>query len=230
VKDSPLANENKDNQTKARILIVDDHPIVRQGLAQVVNLQDDLHLCCEASNAEEALSAISNCNHDLAIVDLSLKEASGFSLITTLTAHYPQLPVLVMSMHEESLYAERSLRIGARGYIMKHQATVSILSAIRQILNGGIYLSDDMHRLILDRIRSRAFSPGTEDPVACLTDREFEVMRLIGFGFGSRQIAEKFNRSIKTIDAHRANIKEKLGLKSGIELIRFAAFWVKAND
>jgi DNA-binding NarL/FixJ family response regulator len=225
-----LPNENKDSQTKTRILIVDDHPIVRQGLAQVVNLQADLHLCCEASNAEEALIAISNCNHDLAIVDISLKEASGFSLITTLTAHYPQLPVLVMSMHEESLYAERSLRLGARGYIMKHQATVSILSAIRQILNGGIYLSDDMHRLILDRIHSHALDPGTEDPVACLTDREFEVMRLIGFGFGSRQIAEKFNRSIKTIDAHRANIKEKLGLKTGIELIRFAAFWVKAND
>jgi DNA-binding NarL/FixJ family response regulator len=230
VKDSPLPNENKNSQTKARILIVDDHPIVRQGLGQVVNLQDDLQLCCEASNAEEALSAISNCNHDLAIVDLSLKEASGFSLITTLTAHYSQLPVLVMSMHEESLYAERSLRLGARGYIMKHQATVSILSAIRQILNGGIYLSDDMHRLILDRIRSHALDQGTEDPVACLTEREFEVMRLIGFGFGSRQIAEKFNRSIKTIDAHRANIKEKLGLKTGIELIRFAAFWVKAND
>jgi DNA-binding NarL/FixJ family response regulator len=230
VKGSPLPNENKDSQTKARILIVDDHPIVRQGLAQVVNLQADLLLCCEASNAEEALSAISNCNHDLVIIDLSLKEASGFRLITTLTAHYPQLPVLVMSMHEESLYAERSLRLGARGYIMKHQATVSILSAIRQILNGGIYLSDDMQRLILDRLRSHAPDPGTKDPVACLTDREFEVMRLIGFGFGSRQIAEKFNRSIKTIDAHRANIKEKLGLKTGIELIRFAAFWVKAND
>jgi DNA-binding NarL/FixJ family response regulator len=135
-----------------------------------------------------------------------------------------------MSMHEESLYAERSLRLGARGYIMKHQATESILSAIRQILNGGIYLSDDMHGKILERISSRAFNPGTADPVSCLTDREFEVLRLIGFGFGSRQIAEKLNRSIKTIDAHRANIKEKLGLKTAIELIRFAAYWVKAND
>jgi len=225
-----LPNENKDSQTKARILIVDDHPLVRQGLAQIVNLQADLQLCCEASNAEEALIAISHCNHDLVIVDISLQGASGFSLTTTLTAHYPQLPILVMSMHEESLYAERSLRLGARGYIMKHQATVSILSAIRQILNGGIYLSDEMHSLILDRIRSHTFNRETADPVACLTDREYEVLRLIGFGFGSRQIAEKFNRSIKTIDAHRANIKEKLGLKTGIELIRFAAFWVKAND
>jgi len=226
----PLPNENKDRQEKARILIVDDHPIVRQGLAQVLNLQSDLQLCCEASNAEEAMDAMSHCNHDLAIVDISLQGGSGLSLITTLTAHYPQLPILVMSMHEESLYAERSLRLGARGYIMKHQATVNIQSAIRRILNGGIYLSDEMHNLIVDRIRSRDLDPGTADPVACLTDREFEVLRLIGFGFGSRQIAKKFNRSIKTIDAHRANIKEKLGLKTGIELIRFAAFWVKAND
>jgi len=226
----PLPNENKDRLEKARILIVDDHPIVRQGLAQVLNLQADLQLCCEASNAEEAMDAISHCNHDLAIVDISLQGGSGLSLITTLIAHYPQLPILVMSMHEESLYAERSLRLGARGYIMKHQATVNIQSAIRRILNGGIYLSDEMHSLIVDRIRSRDFDSGTADPVASLTDREFEVLRLIGFGFGSRQIAEKFNRSIKTIDAHRANIKEKLGLKTGMELIRFAAFWVKAND
>lgn len=225
-----MPNENKDSQAKARIMIVDDHPLVRQGLAQVVNLQVDLQLCCEANNAEEAMAAMRNCHHDLVIVDISLHGASGFSLITALTAHYPHLPILVMSMHEESLYAERSLRLGARGYIMKHQATVSILSAIRQILNGGIYLSDDMHGLILERISSRTFKPGTADPVSCLTDREFEVLRLIGFGFGSRQIAEKFNRSIKTIDAHRANIKEKLGLKTGIELIRFAAFWVKTDD
>lgn len=225
-----MPNENKDRLGKARILIVDDHPIVRQGLAQVLNLQADLQLCCEASNVEEAMDAINHCNHDLVIVDISLQGGSGLSLITTLTAHHPQLPTLVMSMHEESLYAERSLRLGARGYIMKHQATVNIQSAIRRILNGGIYLSDEMHSLIVDRICSRDFDPGTADPVACLTDREFEVLRLIGFGFGSRQIAEKFNRSIKTIDAHRANIKEKLGLKTGIELIRFAAFWVKAND
>jgi len=225
-----LPNEDKDRQQKARILIVDDHPIVRQGLAQVLNLQADMQLCCEASTAEEAMAAISHCNHDLAIVDISLQGDSGFSLITTLTAHYPQLPILVMSMHEESLYAERSLRLGARGYIMKHQATVNIQSAIRRILDGGIYLSDYMHNLIVDRIRSRAVDPGTDDPVACLTAREFEVLRLIGFGFGSRQIAEKLNRSIKTIDAHRANIKEKLGLKTAIELIRFAAFWVKASD
>ncbi|WP_411725499.1 response regulator [Methyloglobulus sp.] len=225
-----MLNENKDAQAKARILIVDDHPIVRQGLAQVINLQADMQLCCEAGNAEEALTAIRSCHHDLAIVDISLQGISGFNLIATLTAHYPQLPILVMSMHEESLYAERSLRLGARGYIMKHQATVNIQLAIRRILDGGIYLSDEMHRLMLDRIHTHAVDPGSTDPVACLTGREFEVLRLIGFGFGTRQIAEKLNRSVKTIEVHRVNIKEKLGLKTGIELIRFAAFWVEAKD
>jgi len=225
-----LPNENKTVLAKAKILIVDDHPIVRQGLAQVLNLQADMQLCCEASNAEEALTAMHDCHHDLVIVDISLEGASGFSLITTLTAYYPQLPILVMSMHEESLYAERSLRLGAKGYIMKHQAVVNIQTAIRRILDGGIYVSDEMYKLILDRVSSRSSGPGVSDPTACLTIREFEVLRLIGFGFGSRQIAEKLNRSIKTIDAHRANIKEKLGLKTAIELIRYAAFWVKEND
>lgn len=209
---------------------MDDHPIVRQGMAQIINLQADLQLCCEAGSAEEALIAIRRCCHDLAIVDISLQGVSGLSLITNLTTHYPQLPILVMSMHEESLYAERSLRLGARGYIMKHQATINIQSAIRRILDGGIYLSDEMHKLLLDRMRAHASDPGVIDPTACLTHREFEILRLIGFGFGTRQIAEKLNRSVKTIEAHRANIKEKLGLKTGIELIRFAAFWVESSD
>jgi DNA-binding NarL/FixJ family response regulator len=225
-----LLNEHKDGEAKHKILIVDDHPIVRQGAAHLINLQADLHLCCEADNAEEALAAMRSCHHDLAIVDISLQGISGLRLITTLTAHYPELPILVMSMHEESLYAERSLRLGAKGYIMKHQATANIQSAIRRILAGGIYLSDEMHALLLDRIRSHASDRGSIDPTGCLTIREFEVLRLIGFGFGTRQIAEKLNRSVKTIEAHRANIKEKLSLKTGMELIRFAAFWVEAKD
>lgn len=225
-----MPNTTKDRQAKVRVLIVDDHPIVRQGLAHVINLQADFRVCCETGNSEEALTAMRCCHHDLAIIDISLQEESGFRLITHLTVHYPELPILVMSMHEESLYAERSLRLGAKGYIMKHQATVNIQSAIRRILDGGIYLSDEMQRLLLERIRTHAVDPASVDPVACLTEREFEVLRLIGFGFGTRQIAEKLNRSVKTIEAHRANIKEKLGLKTGIELIRFAAFWVEAKD
>ena len=203
---------------------------MRQGLAQVLNLQADMQLCCEAGNVEEALNAMRHCHHDLVIVDISLEGASGFSLITTLIAHYPQLLILVMSMHEESLYAERSLRLGAKGYIMKHQAIANIQTAIRRILDGGIYVSDEMNRLILDRISSCSSDTGIYDPTACLTNREFEVLRLIGFGFGTRQIAEKLNRSVKTIEAHRANIKEKLGLKTGIELIRFAVVWIAKKE
>jgi|APLak6261674355_1056100.scaffolds.fasta_scaffold01420_3 DNA-binding NarL/FixJ family response regulator len=225
-----MQNKNKAGFAKAKILIVDDHPIVRQGLKQVLNLQADMQLCCEADNAEEALIAMRGCDHDLVIVDISLEGTSGLNLITTLTAHYPQLPILVMSMHEESIYAERSLRLGAKGYIMKHQATVNIQAAIRRILAGGIYVSETMHALILERMHTRAVDSGVADPAACLTNREFEVLRLIGFGFGTREIAEKLNRSIKTIEAHRANIKEKLGLKTGVELIRFAICWIAEKE
>ena len=225
-----MPRENRTGQARARILIVDDHPIVRQGLAQVLNLQPDMQLCCEAGNPEEAMTAMRNCRHNLAIVDISLEGASGFSLITSLTAHFPDIPILVMSMHEESLYAERSLRLGAKGYIMKQQAIANIHTAIRQILAGGIYVSEEMHQLILNRMDSRFSDPGIADPTLCLTNREFDVLRLIGFGLGTRQISEKLNRSIKTIESHRANIKDKLGLKSATELIRFAALWVEEHE
>ncbi|MCD2452323.1 response regulator transcription factor [Methylicorpusculum oleiharenae] len=218
------------NQSKAKIIIVDDHPIVRQGLAQVLNVQADMHLCCEASNAEEAMLAMENCHHDLAIVDISLQGTSGFSLITSILTHFPNLPILVMSMHEESLYAERSLKLGARGYVMKHRATIDIKTAIRQILAGELYVSDEIHRMILDRMSSNSYDQGNDDPTKSLTIREFEVLRLIGFGFGTRAISEKLSRSVKTIEAHRANIKQKLGLSTGIELLRFATLWIKKND
>jgi len=225
-----LLTDDKDKGSRARILMVDDHPIVRQGLAQVLNLQQDMRLCCEASNADEARAAMQACRHDLAIVDISLEGASGLNLISTFAAQYPHIPVLVMSMHEESQYAERCLRLGAKGYIMKHQAVVSIQSAIRRILAGGIYLSDDMQKRVLDRMGAHRFEQATVDITASLTNREFEVLRLIGFGFGTRQIAEKLKRSVKTIEAHRANIKDKLGLKTGTELIRYAIMWIKDND
>jgi DNA-binding NarL/FixJ family response regulator len=166
----------------------------------------------------------------LAIVDISLQGVSGLSLISLLAARHPQLPTLVMSFHEETLFAERSLRLGAKGYIMKHQATLNILHAIRRILAGGLYLSDDMHSLIMERIHSRSNEPGVANPVASLTNSEFEVLRLVGFGFGTRQIAEKLNRSVKTVESHRAHMKDKLGLRTASELARFAACWVEGRD
>lgn len=222
-----MPSELDANQTQSRILIVDDHPIVRLGVEQMINLQPDLKLCCGASSAEDALAAMRRCHHDLAIVDISLAGVSGLNLIMSLAARYPGLPILAMSFHEETLFAERVLRLGAKGYIMKHQAVDHILTAIRLLLNGGIYLSEEMHGVILERLRKPSPSLEAADPVACLTDKEFEVLRLVGFGFGTRQIAEKLNRTIKTIETHRANIKDKLGLKTSAELARFAALWVE---
>jgi DNA-binding NarL/FixJ family response regulator len=221
---------NESGRTKAKILIVDDHPIVRQGLAMMLNQQDDLHLCCEANNLEEALAAMNACWHDLVIVDISLEGESGITLISKLYLKYPQISILVMSMHEEFVYAERALRLGAKGYIMKQRAVEFIQHAIRCILAGGIYLSDEMHKLILDRMNKQSLDSGVTDPTSVLTLREFEVLRLIGHGFGTRKISEKLNRSIKTIEAHRANIKSKLSLKTNIELIQFASLWLAERD
>lgn len=206
---------------KSRILMVDDHPIVRQGMAQFLNLQDDLRLCCEAGNAAQALAAMAACNHALAIIDISLNGDSGLELIKTLRHRYPGIALLAMSMHDESVFAERALRAGANGYLMKQEATEAILVAIRQVLSGDIYISAAMHSRLLQRlVAPRGGAPGPG--IAGLSEREFEVLHLLGLGFGTRQIAAALNRSIKTIESHRASLKEKLGLKSAMELVRFA--------
>lgn len=212
---------------KTPVMIVDDHPIVRQGIALLINQQQDMEACCEAGSAEEALESLGAKGHstpDLAVVDLSLGGMSGLDLVKTLRSRFPDLPVLIMSMHDESLYAERVLRAGARGYIMKQEATEKILTAIRQILRGEIYVSDRMRTRMLERlVDNRADS--SESPLACLSDRELEVLRLIGEGLSTGDIARDLHRSVKTIEAHRANIKEKLDLKNAAELVRFAIQW-----
>lgn len=212
---------------KTRVLIVDDHPIVRHGMAQFLNLQDDLNLCCEAGSAEEALAAMAVCDHALAIIDISLEGESGLALIKTLRHGCPGLALLAMSMHDESLYAERALRAGARGYLMKQEATHDILRAIRQILSGHLYVSAAME----SRLWQRLVAPdaGPPGPIAGLSEREFEVLHLLRLGLGTREIADKLHRSIKTIEVHRANLKEKLGLKSAAELVRFAVQHVKGE-
>lgn len=213
--------------SKARILMVDDHPIVREGMAQFLNLQDNLLLCCHASNAKEALAALSACDHALAIVDISLDGDSGLGLIKILRQRYPRLAILTLSMHDESLFAERALRAGANGYLMKQEGTKNILLAVQQVLAGNVYLSAAMHSGLTQRLvtsRSVGLSP-----IAGLSEREFEILHLIGLGFGTRQIAEKLNRSIKTIEAHRANLKDTLQLKSGRDLVRFAVQWLDAG-
>lgn len=209
-----------------QVLIVDDHPIIREGLTHLLNLHEDLHVCCTAAGVDDALAAMA-CQPDMTIVDLSLHSNSGLDLVKTLRQHYPDLVILVLSMHDETLFAERALRAGANGYLMKLEATEHIMGAIREVLAGNIYLSAAMH----DRL-ARALTVPRKLPsgsIAALTEREFEVLHLIGLGFSSREIAGKLSRSIKTIEAHQANIKEKLNITNSKELMRFAIQWIESQ-
>jgi DNA-binding NarL/FixJ family response regulator len=213
---------------KARVLIVDDHPVVREGIATRINRQSDLMACGEAASAAEALQVVAAAKPDLAIVDLSLQGRSGLELIHDLKSRYPKLAILVLSIHDEPSYAKRSLQAGARGYVMKHEATENVLLAVRRVLAGEIYLSEKLSSVLL----SAAFTGQADSaasPVEQLSDRELEVFELIGKGIGTRQIAEKLHVSVKTIEAHRANIKDKLHLASATELAQSAFQWVQSK-
>ena len=214
---------------KARILIVDDHVIVRQGIAQLVNREPDLDACAEAGDADSAIAVLKETQVDLAIVDISLPGTSGIELVKQIRESQPNLPVLVMSMHDESLYSDRAFRAGAKGYVMKQEATEKLLAAIRKILNGGVYVSDRMQTVMVQRF----LNSGVDETVSFidnLTDREFEILRMIGQGLTVAEIAEKLGRSAKTVEAHRANLREKLGLKRAAELARFATQWVERGN
>ncbi|MFN3397693.1 MAG: response regulator [Sulfurimicrobium sp.] len=210
---------------KIKVLIVDDHPIVRQGIAQLINQEADLAACCEAGNAQEALDIMERGMPDILLVDISLDGVSGIELVKILKSRHPQIPALVISMHDESLYAERALRAGARGYIMKQEATEKMLAAIRQVISGDIYLSERMQAKILQRVLGG--DGGGLSPIDLLSDRELEVFRLIGRGLATRHIARELNRSVKTVETHRAHLKDKLGLKNAAELARYAVQWVE---
>jgi DNA-binding NarL/FixJ family response regulator len=203
-----------------RILIVDDHPIMRQGLAQLINHEDDLTICGQFEDANKALNAIPALKPDIAIIDISLRGTSGIELVKNIKVHHPKLLMLVLSMHDETIYAERVLRAGAVGYIMKQEASDKVLHAIRHVLQGEIYLSEKMstklmHQLIAGR-------GGTGSLIDRLSDRELEVFGLIGEGRGTREIAEQLHLSVKTVESHRAHIKEKLDLKNATELVHRA--------
>jgi DNA-binding NarL/FixJ family response regulator len=209
------------NVTKSRVFLVDDHPIVRQGLALLINREPDLVICGEADGAPSALQAIPNVLPDLIVLDISLDGPDGLDLLKTIRMEDPILPVLVLSMHDESSYAERSLRAGANGYIMKQEATEKVLVAIRRILEGKVYLSERLTNKMLEQF---VHGPGSSksDPLGNLSDRELEVYRLIGAGRGTRQIADELNVSIKTVESYQAHIKEKLGLRNARELVQHA--------
>lgn len=206
---------------KARLLLVDDHPIVRQGLALMLSGEPDLEVIGQAKDVPEALKLADETSPDLIVADLSMSGLSGLDLLKEIKVKHAAIPVLMLSMHDETVQAERSLRAGARGYVMKQEATGTIITAVRQVLAGHIYLSDRMSSKLLGKLAGNA-SAGSSSPIERLSDREFQVFTLIGQGIGPRAIAEKLGLSVKTVEAHRENIKAKLGLGSGNELIRYA--------
>lgn len=205
---------------KSKVLLVDDHSIVRQGLAQLINATEDLRVCGEASTAREALEIIPMVDPDAVIIDISLEDRNGVELIKDIIAHWPELPCLALSMYDEAMYAVRVLRAGGRGYVMKQEVSKKVLGAIRQVLGGHIYLSEKMSTRLVDQMMQN--TPGSEPVAAELSDRELEVLTLIGRGQSTRQIAEALFRSVKAVEAHRERIKEKLKLKNGVELLRYA--------
>lgn len=207
------------------VLIVDDHPVLRHGIAQLINHEKDLVVCGEAESAPSALEAMRRLRPDLALLDISLQGTNGIELIKLMRAEQPKLPILMLSMHDESLYALRALRAGARGYVMKGEAMEHVLTAARKVLEGDIYVSPRFsERLVFKAIQS--LEGGMGSPVDKLSDRELEVLQLLGKGFGTREIANELHLSIKTIETHRAHIKEKLGFKDAGEMVRFAIDWV----
>ncbi len=211
-------------ESKAKIFIVDDHPLVREWLTNLIHQQPDLVVCGEAATASQALQGIGECRPDLAIVDISLEGSSGIELIKNLKTMRPPVASIVLSMHDEHLYAERALRAGARGYIMKRETAKKIIVAIRQVLNGKLYLSDRLTALFAEKFVDGNV-PSTGPSIDLLSDRELEVFQYLGRGYETRQIAEALHVSMKTVQAFCARIKEKLRLTNATELLREAIRW-----
>src|SRR5258706_3638180 len=220
----PKQNPVKDS--RSRILLVDDHAVVRYGIAQLINRQSDLTVCGEEEDASRAMSAISTLKPDLVIADISLKDSSGLELMRNIKAQYSRIPILVVSVHDESIYAEIAFRAGALGYLMKEEALEKILTAIRRVLSGAIYVSDNLAAKMLQQ-QVRGQTDIHESPVKGLSDRELEVFQLIGGWKKTREIADELHLSIKTIEYYREQIKRKLNLKNAAELTQYATSWVQ---
>jgi DNA-binding NarL/FixJ family response regulator len=217
---------------KRKVLVVDDHPIVREGLAQMINREPDLTVCGEAEEMHGALQMTGALKPDILIVDISLNGPDGLDLLKSIRANDPSLPILILSMHDEAIYAERALRAGANGYIMKQEATDKVLVALRRILNREIYVSSRVASKMLQQFVGGSAYAVRHSPVDDLSDRELEVLCLMGDGHATRQIAEKLQLSIKTVESYQAHLKEKLSLKNSRELVQYAIQWVmteKAN-
>jgi DNA-binding NarL/FixJ family response regulator len=223
------ANGTRETESRKRtVFIVDDHPLLRQGLTLMINREKDLAVCGEAEEAQAAMRAIAQYQPDILIVDISLNGPDGLELLKSIRNSYPGLPVLILSMHDEATYAERALRARANGYIMKQEATEKVLIAVRRILNGEVYLSDRIANKMLQQYIGGA-STALQSRLSALSDRELEVFRSIGEGRSTRQIADELHLSVKTVETYQAHLKEKLALRTGRELIQHAIQW-KINE
>ena len=213
---------------KRRVFVVDDHPLVREGLANLINAQTDLMVCGDAEDSAQAVIKIRKAQPDVALIDISLKNESGLELVKDLRSQFPQVALIVLSMHDEALYAERALRAGARGYVMKREASKNVLASIRRILEGGVYLSGKVTSRMAKALSS-AGEASTSSPLERLSDRELEIFRLLGQGRTTSQIAGDLNLSVKTVQAYCARAKEKFGVSSLTELLRAALRWEDAS-
>ncbi len=212
-----------------RILIVDDHPIVRQGLRRLMENEEDLSVCGEAETARDARTAIKDLNPDAVIVDISLKQGDGIELVRDVRAHYATLPMLVLSMHDEAIYAERMLSAGANGYIMKQAASEQFLVSLRRVLDGGIYVSEAVGSNMIQKFASGG-SYTSANPIDRLSNRELQILHMIGKGMSTRETANSLNLSIKTVESHRQRIKRKLNLNTGAQLVQYAVNWFAGRE
>jgi len=206
------------------VLIVDDHPVVRQGLRQLINQEQDLNVCGEAADVKEARDVLKSLLPDVVILDLSLKDSDGLELIKDIRGRDQKLPVLVLSMHDEAIYAERLLGAGANGYIMKQAAAEQLLTALRRVLTGGVYVSEAVGATMIEKYASNGRTR-PQDPVSQLSNRELQVLNLVGRGQTTREVAENLNLSVKTVESHRQRIKKKLGLQTAPQLVQYAVNW-----
>ena|ERR1041385_1309543 len=218
--------DSSNSPGKRRVLLVDDHPMTREGLAALINRQADLEVCSEASNPAEAMSELSKWKPDLMVTDMTMPGRSGIEFLKDVHAQMPDLPMVVLSMHDEMLYAERALRAGARAYLMKDSGSAKVLEVIRLVLSGQSYVSPQMSARLLDAMTGRR-PRGSNSPIEKLSDREFEVFQLLGTGKSTKEVALAMNLSPKTVDVHRARIREKLQLKDATSLLHCAVRWVE---
>jgi DNA-binding NarL/FixJ family response regulator len=212
--------------TKTRIFIVDDHPLLRRGLAELINREIDMVFCGEAEDSPTAMKLIGQIKPDLVIVDISLKGYNGIELIKNIKAFDPKIQVLVLSMHDESVYAMRVLKAGAKAYVMKQEVVDKVMEAVRRIRAGKVFVSERVASRMLDQVVVGG-DPAPDSPVDLLSDRELEIVNMIGSGLPTREIAAKLHISIKTVESHRARIKEKLNLQNAIQLVQFCVRWVE---